>query len=155
MGDEVSTPTGDERRDYGMLNSSAAMRTPTRASKGKTDEYLVAGKTREQLSALRELIAKEEAMIAKEESAEKKAEKKGKSSREVVSSKATGDGTYQWEGVVCGSKGCRCESGKLHGPYLYIRGIRNDPKGRKSIYIPLAAVGQHPDAPARPSMGEM
>ncbi len=115
-------------------------------------EGLIAGKTREELAAMRELIAREEEIIRREEEAA--AEEKGKSRREVVSSKATGNGTYQWEAIVCGSTGCHCEgeTGKPHGPYLYLRGVRNDPKGRKSIYIRLKDVGQHPNAPARPSL---
>ena len=116
-----------------------------RKRQAKGLERLVAGKTREELERMRELIAREEGIIAREEERERKeAEGSGKPAREVVASKATGNGTYQWEMV------------KGYGPYLYRRGVKNDPpskkhpNGRKSIYIPLKDVHQHPDAPPRP-----
>ncbi len=131
-------------------------RTKKQETKARLGTF-VAGKTSEELEALRELIAKEEEIIRRQEEKERKEAEKAerrKSSREVVSSKATGNGTYQWEATRCGSKGCHCEGpqGKPHGPYLYLRGVRNDPKGRKSIYIKKADYGKHPDAPACPSL---
>ncbi len=42
-----------------------------------------------------------------------------KPGREIVSQHRTGRVTYQLEKIKCGKKGCKCASGKLHGPYWY------------------------------------
>ncbi len=103
---------------------------------------------------LQKLIAKatEELKEREREKREEKKAAKKKARREVVGeAAATGNGTYQWEMIRCGEETCKCANGKAHGPYLYLRGVRNDKKGRRSIYIPLRDVSKHPQAPARPS----
>ncbi len=108
-------------------------------------------------SELQRLIAKatEELKEREREAREERKAERKKSRREVVGeTKATGNGTYQWEMVVCGESTCKCAAGIKHGPYLYLRGVKHDPhpeKNRKSIYIPLKDVSKYPDAPARPS----
>jgi hypothetical protein len=71
--------------------------------------------------------------------------------RDVIESRETGSGTYQWQYRECGHKDrCkRCRSGKKHGPYLY-RFYYREGKYR-SEYIPLRRVHEHPDAPPRPA----
>ena len=51
-----------------------------------------------------------------------------------------GDGVDVWEGgtlidkkVKCGKQGCKCQYGKLHGPYMYF--VFSDDNKRKEVYI--------------------
>jgi hypothetical protein len=75
---------------------------------------------------------------------------------EVLESRETSAGTYQWQMRECGHKDrCnKCKSGKRHGPYLY-RFYYRDGK-RHSEYISLKkarALGlERPAVPGRPSI---
>ena len=51
-----------------------------------------------------------------EEALKKLSVKKG---REVLETRKAGKITYQLERVKCGKKKCKCNQGKLHGPYWY------------------------------------
>ncbi|CAA9322258.1 hypothetical protein AVDCRST_MAG94-1511 [uncultured Leptolyngbya sp.] len=42
-----------------------------------------------------------------------------KKGREVVETRSAGKITYRRELVKCGKKKCKCNKGKLHGPYWY------------------------------------
>ncbi len=42
-----------------------------------------------------------------------------KKGREVVETRSAGKVTYRRELVKCGKKKCKCNKGKLHGPYWY------------------------------------
>jgi len=39
--------------------------------------------------------------------------------REVLETRCVGKITYQLEKIKCGKKKCKCNKGKLHGPYWY------------------------------------
>jgi hypothetical protein len=71
--------------------------------------------------------------------------------RQVLDSRDTPGGTYQWEFVECGHKErCKkCKSGKKHGPYLYRYFYR---EGKyTSQYVRLKDLDKHPGAPPRPA----
>lgn len=53
--------------------------------------------------------------------------------REVVETRRVGKTTYVLEAVKCGKKKCKCNEGKLHGPYWYA--YRWNGKKLKSTYI--------------------
>ncbi len=38
--------------------------------------------------------------------------------------------------IRCGSPGCRCRRGELHGPYVYARTGRAQAQPRRRIYVP-------------------
>lgn len=42
-----------------------------------------------------------------------------KKGREIIETRKAGRVTYQLEKVKCGKKKCKCNKGKLHGPYWY------------------------------------
>jgi hypothetical protein len=42
-----------------------------------------------------------------------------KKGREIIETRRAGKVTYQLEKVKCGKKKCKCNKGKLHGPYWY------------------------------------
>ena len=117
------------------------------------------GELRALIARAKEELKEREREVREEKKAAKKAER-GKSRQEAVGERVnTGNGSYVWEQVICGESTCKCASGQGHGPYLYIRGVLNDPnppkgKPRKSIYIPLKDVHKHPDAPPRPVLGD-
>lgn len=56
-----------------------------------------------------------------------------KPGREVVDTLDTGKVTYRLEKVKCGKKKCKCNKGKLHGPYWYA--YQWDGKKLASTYI--------------------
>jgi len=39
--------------------------------------------------------------------------------KESAKNKQAGNKTYRKELIKCGKKGCKCNDGKLHGPYFY------------------------------------
>lgn len=56
-----------------------------------------------------------------------------KKGREVVETCSTDGATYRLEMVKCGKKKCKCNKGKLHGPYWYA--YHWDGKKLSSTYI--------------------
>lgn len=56
-----------------------------------------------------------------------------KKGREVVETRSIGTATYRLEMVKCGKKKCKCNKGKLHGPYWYA--YRWDGKKLSSTYV--------------------
>ncbi len=67
----------------------------------------------------------------------RRAERDHEGGAEILESRETSAGTFQWQMRECGHKErCnKCKSGKRHGPYLY-RFYYRDGK-RRSEYIPL------------------
>lgn len=53
--------------------------------------------------------------------------------RQVIDTLQTSKTVYRLEGIKCGKKKCKCNDGKLHGPYWYA--YNWDGKKLKSIYI--------------------
>ena len=71
---------------------------------------------------------------------------------EHVSRKAAAlPGSLLAEYVRCGTPGCRCARGELHGPYTYLSLGREGGRGRL-VYVPaalVAVVGRRVEASAR------
>jgi hypothetical protein len=63
-----------------------------------------------------------------------------KKGREVIETYSTDKTTYRLEKVKCGKKKCKCNKGKLHGPYWYA--YTWDKKKLKSTYIGKALPDQ-------------
>lgn len=62
----------------------------------------------------------------------------------LVQPEATLPGTLTRQGRRCSSAGCRCRSGELHGPYLYLA-LYSEGRSR-TLYVPAvleAAVEEH------------
>ncbi len=67
-----------------------------------------------------------------------------KKGREVVESQHQGMVTYRLEMVKCGKKKCKCNKGKLHGPYWYAYWTENNKLKSQYLGKKKVLLEEHP-----------
>lgn len=111
-----------------MLHKIAMAQRKPRAP-NSLPNYLADGLPKQDIDTLHDVVDFAEALIA-----DKQRPVEIPDDAEVVEENDSEGGTVVKEKVKCGKDGCKCNEGKLHGPYKY-RYYRNDKGNVTSEYV--------------------